>query len=152
MQLIMRYQADDGAVFSTPEAARERDELIRIVNEAMIPLGPEYDDDTCDYANGYGYVQHSEDAVAQARANLMPITRKILAWWFEIQPKDHGKDPVDCHPQWYCRMLDGTHDPLDDAWRRICRIDKQNREWGQQSYADDGAPPEKTFEIKREAN
>lgn len=150
MQPITRYQADDGEIFSTPEAATRRDELIRVVNEAMLPLGPKYDDGTCDYTNGHGYIQHTAEAVTEARANLMPITRKLLGWWFKKQKEDHGKDPVDCHPSWYCRMFDGGNRPLDLAWSRIWCIDKEAREWGQPYYADNGAPEDKTFEIRRE--
>lgn len=150
MKAITRYQAEDGSIWMTPEAALEREHFIVVVDEAMVPLGPQYDDGTCDFANGHGYIQHSPEAVAAARANLMPITRKLLACWFKDQLERHGKDPVDAHPSWYSRILDGDHRPLDQAWRRIGCIDTQHREWGQQYFAANGPREGRDFEINRD--
>lgn len=130
------YVADDGARFDTKSAARARDALICEVAKAMKPLGPEINDPHLHFANGHGYVQHDVAKVAEARANIMPITRRLLASWFKDQLQRHKRDPGDAHPSWFCRMLDGEHRPLDKAWTRLWRIDAQGREWGQPYFAD----------------
>ena len=110
MKAITQYQADDGSIWSSEDKATDRDSLIARVQKAMTPIGPPLVDVKCRFANGHGYIQHSPRAVAQTRANLMPITKERLKWW-------------------------GAHDPLAAAWTRMSCIDKQFREWGQPFFA-----------------
>jgi len=129
------WEADDGSRWDDAAAARKRDDLIKEVDAAMRPLGKRHRGKGCDFENGGGYVQHKPSAVAEARANLLVPTRRVLAWWFEDQMKRFKKDPSGADPSWFCRMLDGGHAPLDRAWSRLMCIDAKGREWGQPYYA-----------------
>ena len=141
------YVAEDGARFDDPAKADERDALIAEIDAIMAPLKPTPQDDHCHFTNGHGYVQQDLVTLAAVRAALLVPTKRVLKWWWDSQLEDHGKEPVNAHPSWFCRMLDGDAGPLDYAWGRFCRIDEQGREWGQQYYATHQDEAEQ-FEIK----
>ena len=144
MKPITVYEANDGSRWDDPNKASERDSLIHEIYLIMAPL-PEVKDDASRFANGNGYVQRDAVIVERVRADLLVPTKRILKWWWDGQMKDHGKEPVDAHPSWYLRILDGTAAPLERAWSRLCCIDKSYREWGQPFYA---AHPEKGEQVE----
>jgi hypothetical protein len=137
---IIVWKATDGSQWKDEEAARKRDALCADVAEALLPLGAK--PDGTDFANGGGFVQHTEAQVRRVRRELYSIAnvKGILKWWFDSQREDHAQTEealkMGIHPSWYRRMLDGAHAPLDRAYGRLNCIDGQFREWGQPYYAD----------------
>lgn len=151
--MIQKWQATDGSEWSTEKQAAERDALVIAVNCAMKPLGDLPKNDGCKFANGGGYIQHTQQAIDDVRRRLHEIAAAgPLKWWFDIQKTRHGKTDEDlmrCHPSWQCRMLDGDHEPLDKAYSRLCCIDFATcREYGQPYYANNPAEAEQ-FEVNR---
>lgn len=149
MQAITKYKANDGSEWDEPEKAVRRDHLIADVDDVMVSLNPCPDD--TNFANGHGYVQQDAEQIAKVKANLFTIANQdgILKWWIDDQKARHGKTDDflinDTHASWYCRMLDGSHRPLERAYSRLCNIDDECREWGQQYFANN---PEKGDQIQ----
>lgn len=135
MEVVTRYKAADGREFQSRDECIKRDELIKEVNTIMGSLKP-----TPDKLNWEGYVQQDKQTVLSVRSSLYRIANRpgVLADWIKSQKMDHGKtdgDLVNAHPSWFGRMLDGGHEPLGDAYSRLCCIDSENREWNQPYYA-----------------
>jgi len=123
MKPVTVYQAVDGSQHSDEVAALARDRICKRVDVAMSPLGPRYDDQTCSYANGEGYVQHSNDVVDSVRESLCEMAEDVTG------SKHAG------HWSWWMRFLDGQCPPLERAMSRLYCIDQFGREWGQPYYA-----------------
>lgn len=145
MKPIKVYVANDGSRWDDPSKAEERDALIVEIEDIMAPLGPRPKDQGCHFANGAGYIQRDAVTVANVRAALLVPTKRVLKWWWDDQVERFGKEPTEAHGSWYQRMLDGSHAPVDRAWSRLCCIDEQSREWGQQYYAKN---PEKGKQVE----
>ena len=139
MHAITKYVANDRSEWNTVEDAEKRDELIIDVKVATSILKEAPDD--MEFANGHGYVQQRPEIIQNVKESLYALANRdgVLKWWIDGQKKDRGKTDSDlinnCHPSYFCRMLDGGHGPLSEAYNRLCRIDEQNREWGQPYYA-----------------
>lgn len=136
---VQMWRANDGAMFNTEAEAIERDAIIAQVKSAMLPLGKSHG--ACRFT-GNGFIQHSRLAVTAAKVALLEITRPLLAKWFaEREAKNPNIDWLEVHGGWFGRLLDGSCDPVERAWGRMCRIDGKCREWDQQFFAanpDDG--------------
>lgn len=132
---ISKWVANDGYEFTSQAAAEERDRLLVAVELAMRPLGPRYEFK----CSGTGYVQHSAQAVEQAKLGLYELARKPLKWWIDAQKEKHGKTDTELalhvHVSWHCRMLDGSCPPVERAYCRIMCLDEQHREWDQPFFA-----------------
>lgn len=141
MKQIAKWAADDGSEWNSADDANRRDELIKAVHQAMLPLGDLPKEDNCRFQNGHGYIQHSAQAVEKAKLAIHELAKPkaILGWWFGDQIAKHGKTHLELalkvHPSWHSRMLDGGHQPLGSAYYRFQCIDKDNREWGQPYFA-----------------
>ena len=136
MKQINKWQAEDGSEWTTREKCAKRDAMIDDVDVAMCALKPHPSD-----SGWEGYVQHTPDTVMACKRRLFNIANQegVLKWWIDKQKKDYGKTDKslieECHASWFCRMLDGTHMPLDRAYSRLHCIDEQLREWEQPYFA-----------------
>lgn len=125
------YQAIDGSKHSTRVAAQAIEEEIFAVQNAMLCLGSK--PDGTDFANGDGYITHSESDVLLAKKQLIDLSRKYLQSWMDRQTGNL----IDYHPSWFGRLLDGSGSTaLNRAWSRMDCMDEQFREWGQPYFAE----------------
>jgi hypothetical protein len=138
MHTKTKFVANDGSEYDDAAHALKRDEMIVAVEKALSNLSPIPDD--INFLNGHGYIQQEQDGIGQCKWDLYQIANQegVLKWWIDDQKNKHGKTDDDlvlnCHPSYFCRMLDGDHEPLDRAYNRLCCIDKKLREWGQMYY------------------
>jgi hypothetical protein len=129
------FTTSDGARFSDNAKAEAHQALIADVEAAMAPLRPRPVDPSCNFANGGGYLQQDRDAVHTAKRALWRIFCGRPSLKFAWEGKQ-GIDPLTVHPSWVCRMLDGSHDPLGEAYSRLwCISDVTYREYGQLYYS-----------------
>jgi hypothetical protein len=118
-----------------PEAA-VRENMIGAVAGAINTLKNRPSD-----PNFEGYIQQDEEQVMECKKLLFSIanTEGVLKWWIDKQIKNRGKTNCDliknCHPSWFGRMLDGGHQPLNQAYHRLCCLDDKFREWNQPYFA-----------------
>ena len=144
MKTVTMYEAADGSRYTKAKQATIRDMIIEKVEEAMAPLGPQFKDEGCHFANGRGWIKHDPAKVKEVKRALIEVGKGPLGWWYDKQLKLHGKtldDLMTCHGSWFGRMLDGSCAPLERAWSRMCCITEDGREFGQPYYA---ANPDKT--------
>lgn len=146
------YVAADGTRWDAEQDAVDRDNLCRVIDEAMAPLGARHNaEGNCDYENGQGYVQHDPATVKGVKLALLPITRKIIPKWFDDQIHVHRIAWPDgflaVNTSWFCRFVE--YGPVNEAWERLGCIDTLGREWGQPAFAREPDPAEGQFEIKR---
>jgi hypothetical protein len=131
-----KYKCRNGAEFASEEAARKYEILLDEVDAAMAPLGRH--PDTCDFANGGGYLQHAPGAVFKAFDAIVALVERTLASLPE------GWQPLPSAEIWRCRggiigrYLDDSHSVLWRAWVRFLCVDDRFREWGQPYHARNG--------------
>jgi hypothetical protein len=135
MKIVTRYKADDGTEYVDEASALARDEVIRQVDSVMSLLAPVPTE-----LNWEGYIQQDEAVVRAVRERLYALVdqRGVLQWWLDKQRamgSTNGHLIHVTHPSYFCRMLDGGHQPLDIAYTRLWCIDKQFREWNQPYFA-----------------
>lgn len=136
MKQITKYEAIDGSQWDTEAEAIDRDRMVEDVNRIMAPLG--------ERPTAHGkFVQRDADTILVIKAALFEIADRegVLKWWLDGQRKDHGRTNLqlirDTHPSWFGRMLDGGHEPLSNAYHRLCCIDKRHRESDQPYFANE---------------
>ena len=99
MREVIRYEADDGSVHDTADAARERDSQLAAIADAMWGLGEPPVDDP-DFVEGRAFVQHDDAAIANAS--------KAICKLYQVE----GMGPL-----------------LSPAVDRFGRFDRESREW-----------------------
>ncbi len=131
MRPITMYEANDGAIFHTSEAALLRDAVVSRYAETTRPLGPERKLETNDY------VQHDPATVAKARASFLRAALSDRTNGREdcIRRAEAGETLAQTMID---RILDG--DPESRVWSRFCCIDAEGREWQQPYFAINGNP------------
>jgi hypothetical protein len=118
----VKYEAEDGRKFSTPEECEQYEVLLYDLDAIMKPFGKH--PDKTDFTNGGGYLQHKKSDVERAKKRLIvtgstylqledPVGFNVLGRYFD----DSG---VSC---------------LYKAWLRLACMDALYREWGQPYYA-----------------
>jgi len=145
MEIITKYRANDGSEWDSEVKAAKRELLIAEVNAVMSLLPPVPTE-----PNWKGYIRHDKQTIRTVRQGLFFIDNRegILKWWYDQQKTDHGKtdkDFLECHPSWQCRMLDGSHRPLERAYGRLCCIDEYGREWNQPYFARNPPPDAREY-------
>lgn len=131
MEQITKWKADDGTEFTEESECAAYEKMCADVTLVMSAFPAQPENDSCSFANGGGYLQLSEEVVADVRGKLLDIiATKIDHKWVE-----ESRD-TKIHPSYVDRLL-GDYDirPLCSAWGRLSKIDKQWREWGQPYYA-----------------
>jgi len=146
MKPVTRYEANDGAIFTTEEAALKRDAIIEQVKEAMRLMPDLPKDENCDFANGDGYYQHDLKALESTRKMLLEVFKSngFADNWAALKNVTYEQWQV--HPSNFIRMIDGSCSPLEKAYYRLWNIDAQGREFGQPYYANN---PEKANLFER---
>jgi hypothetical protein len=124
MTPVIRFKADDGAIFECQDEAIERDRLLAGIEVAMLPLGSPV---RC--SGGDQYRQHRPEAVDTVKRRLIALTRPYL------REMEKWPDPMLVPPVNFCRMLEYSCSPLQRAWTRLWCIDSQCREWSQPYFA-----------------
>ncbi len=137
---VYAFKTTDGSLFEDKNKAEEYERKWQITETERIKIEKimkklHKAPDTCDFANGSGFIQQKTENVLEVRKELLIITEKKLDWWFKEQKQKHNTDFNTVHPSWILRMLDGSCPPLERAWSRILCIDTEGKEWGQQYYA-----------------
>jgi len=131
MQIVERYQAEDGTFFEDAALCVKHENLCRVVDLTMAPLGERL-------ANAPGWIQHAPEVVVQCRMDIMELCREQgLAKMFPVFLNQ------DAHPMSAVgRILDDIGGPLRRAWGRFATIDEQGREHNQPYYAINGPAAE----------
>lgn len=124
MKQITKFQASDGAEFSTEKNCNDYENIIREVKRIMKPLGPLPKDKSCNFANGRGYIPHDPELVERLKKELVEYGRKVLHIDGDVSYGQFGR-----------YADDSGVSPLYRAWSRLANCDKRGREWGQQFYA-----------------
>lgn len=130
---VSKWKSPDGVEFSSPEECAKYEQTLDAVGSALRLLGKR--PDGCDFTNGSGWIQHSKEEVEAVRHRLVEISRPRLQWWFDDCKERHGHEPVNAHPSWFARVLDGSVPCLERGWYRLMCIDSEFKEWGQPFYA-----------------
>lgn len=124
MKKINRFEAEDGSVFNTEKECENYEELCKKVDKIMLmfPVLPK--DNSCEFANGGGYIQHERSVVEKAKEEITALGNKL----FKISP------PASFG--WIGRYFDDSGKTcLYSAWGRLSNIDNKFREWGQGYFA-----------------
>lgn len=133
MKQITKYQANDGSEWNDESKAIAREELIRIVDAAMAPLGSV----PADVESGKGWLQHNLETVNVAKDRILDICREQGMSEYPAF-KCRGRD---CHPQSIIgRILSEVGGPLWNAWHRFGKIDTLGREHQQPYFAYTNGP------------
>ena len=129
MKAITKYEADDGKIFDSAEAAIKHDAKRISVKKIMRLINPI--PDTIDFVTGDGYVQQDALAVQEFKRQILlmgAVHHNKMAEW--------AKNPIEVHPQSIVgRILSDCDHELYKAWHRVMCIDDSYREWGQPYFA-----------------
>jgi hypothetical protein len=134
MKQAIKWVANDGTEFSVFSDCEKYEVLCEAVSEAMKNLAAK--PDGCDFANGSGYIAHTQAGLDAAIAILAAAA-------LDFYPK--GGTSEEWFTQWrdgkrhvshVARLVnDGRERCLDAAFYRLMCIDGKLREWGQPYYA-----------------
>lgn len=130
MKTIIKYKSESGREFDTQSGAAIADELFAKQNEVSMLL-PQAVDDSCDFSNGGGYVQHTQQDIDKFTAGI----RELIVLEFgensaTLKAWDTG-GPYGI----VGRYLDDSNSDTYRLWGRLYSIDPRLREWGQGYYA-----------------
>ncbi len=140
MTPITQYKTVDGKIFSTITKAVIYEQALEDQNKILSILNPV--PDGTDFLNGCSFVQQEANAVRQARHDLLTLFSKFIDHKWILQTRDN----LETHPSWVAWLIDEYDEyPFKQAWHRLCCIDSQFREWGQQYFANN---PEKSEALK----
>lgn len=131
MKPITVYEADDGTRFNDPDTARARDLLCAEVRGVMSALGP-----SRDLGQGEHY-QHPIVVVVACRLAILRMAERLLPTLdmasltrrIEADPTVTGVGTMGS------RFIDELDGPVPRAWRRLCCIAPDGKEYNQQYYA-----------------
>ncbi len=133
MKTIIRYEAEDGAVFKTSEACLKHEQLLLSASQILSAL-PARPEDT-EFTNGRGWIQHDPEvllAVYTRYLRLILDTTGPFKWLTETMAK-----PKKIHPSWVARYIGECDSALYRGFHRfLCINFKKAREYGQPYYVD----------------
>ena len=102
-------------------------ETIACIMERLRPVP-----DTERFRNGYGFVQQDREAVRDVKLAIYSAAYESIGWGDEWVNRDI--DRVDPRTHSIGSILEDLKSPYAEPWRRLGRIDKQGREWGDEHY------------------
>lgn len=134
MKAILKYQANDGSEWSKESDAKNRDDMMLRVEEAMAPLGPKPTREQEDK----GWIQHNPETVIQCMQGILDLCKPDFAPSCPV----FNTPAKDVHPMSIIgRILcDSGSGPRETAWRRFANIDPHGREHEQPYYAYTAGP------------
>ena len=144
------YVADDNTKFDKKDVCEQHDEMLNELYNIMLEL--ESTPDTCDYANGHGYIQQAPNKIEKLKKKLVALANKYLkekaiayvnspeweSWGGKTRAEvitqikteePHGFNVLGRY------LDDGNQRSLYRAWGRFQCMDGMAREWGQPYYA-----------------
>lgn len=129
MKPITQFQSETGRIFKDEESALKHDALFKAQNEVS-KLLPQAVDDSCEFSNGGGFIQHTPNDIEAFSLGL----RRLLAMEFGddsaiVKHWDAGNSG------YIGRYLDNSGSNTYRLLDRFLAIDKLGREWGQPFYA-----------------
>jgi hypothetical protein len=132
MKKVTMYEANDGTRFDREARCEQYEELCDKVEQAMLIL-PRYGIDSCNFANGEGYIQHTKSTYSKARNAVLELAKTVSNYDGLQQCIDNHE----LHLSYPRRYLDGgaMHNPIQKALARLLCIDKNYREYGQPYFA-----------------
>lgn len=139
MKTLTIFEASDGSRFNSPSKCQEHENLIVALNEAILPLGEEWN------IKSEQFFQHDKEAALQAKRNVMAIVR---ARYGTATYPVMGANPDEIHPRSVVGRIIADKGPtvLNYAWSRLSRINWDNfREYEQPYFA--ANPDKATQEI-----
>ena len=137
MRTLTIYEASDGSRHETEVSCLKYEAVIKEVADVMSKLRPRPSDDGCAFSNGHGYLQHPKDAFLGAQRELLRIARRSFR---ADEFREHFEHALQADAPVGLRFVSRAISeccpaPVDGAWRRLCCVDQQFREWGQPYYA-----------------
>lgn len=133
MNVITKYQSEDGAEFTSADACSAYEALVSNVREIMERLPERPDLPGCEFQNGGGYVQHNTENVLSVRKALLELAAPYCTY---VDWVAKAIDDTSIHPSWPSRIIgEACPSPLSHAWYRFMCMDSEWREWGQPYYA-----------------
>jgi hypothetical protein len=131
MEIITKYKAFDGIEFvSSNECVRHENNCKEAI-EIMKPLG--YLNDSCDFRNGFGFLQHDKNVIELSRINFCEFLKRYISHKWLQETIDKG---IEVDASWVGRLLsESVPSSIYKHWYRFMCIDKEYREWGQPYYA-----------------
>lgn len=129
MKQITKWKSENGREFDNSEQAQKADELFAKQNEVS-KLLPQAVDIRCEFANGGGYVQHTQEDVNKFMAGIRELIANEFGETSDIV-KGFDKNPIGM----VGRFLDDSGSDTYRLWSRLYNIDPRLREWGQRFYA-----------------
>lgn len=123
MEIISLFKTADGKTFSTPEEALEYESIMREVQDFLLAFA---ENDTIDFSNGDGYIQHPSGTRDKMGKKLVELSNR----WFKPD------EPFINFTYYLGRLIDDNQMKcLNKLSYRIMCIDKDEKEWGQPYYA-----------------
>ena len=78
METVIKYKAVDGTTFDTKKSCLDYDTLFTKIDKIMEKLKPVPKDDTCNFANGEGYVQQSPAVFHDVKNAFLDLATDFL--------------------------------------------------------------------------
>lgn len=135
MKVITKYQARDNREFNLEKDCREHEVLLDKIDglNSILTKGP----DSCDFANGEGYIQHSNSQLIEFKDKLIDLFKETVKGFDFVTDKTHVS--------YFIRVTGDCGSPLQNCFQRLYCIDSEFREWGQPYF---GLNPEKGKQVK----
>ena len=128
MTEVLKFKSDSGREYLTREAAMAQDRLFAEQN-AVSKLLPQAVDDSCRFANGHGYIQHTQEDVAAFRHGMRRLIEMEFGGESEIlKAWDNGFGSS------VGRYLSESGSNTYRLWCRLSATGDDLREWGQGYY------------------
>lgn len=125
MKTITKYQARDGREFNNKIDCKNHEDLLLEIDKvnSILRAAP----DTCDFANGSGYIQHSISQIVQYKDKLDELLKRTIKG-FNFTDKTHIS--------YVLRVTGDCNSPLYGCYQRLYCVDWiTGREWGQPYFA-----------------
>ena len=134
MKKIEIFEAYDGQRFDAESECVKYEDICAKCEHIMssLPVKP----DSCDFANGSGYIKHEASSFYATRKALLGLARPIVTC--QAKWVTDAIDDEDVHLSWPQRII-GEYRMLGHVSKALYRlqcIDSKFREWGQQYYRD----------------
>ena len=125
MREAIVYVAADGSEFKSAKACEKYEALLKEVKVLMKPLPKLPKDNSCEFANGKGWIQHTEDTY-----------RKVWTAFYKLACREHdGIEEYAINSYGFARTLDDGGSPLYAYYMRYVNTNPETlREYGQMYY------------------
>lgn len=127
MEKLTMYKANDGRMFGNKKECEKHDKKLEECDKLVQMILPKAVD-TCDFANGGGYIQLTLETKNKFMAGYVGLIRKY-------HPKIYKELDVALYPTGMVgRYLCDADSPFYRLWTLAGQIDFQDRLWGQSYF------------------